>query len=223
MPPGEAAGVFVEEGDYAEDEVCEVDGVGVAQHGYIVGDQCSVVDVGLLVGGPEAAGFQLFEEDVAGFSGWAGFVFREAGIADGLPDGVADAVPLAGDVDLVTGGEAAAELCCVFFVVDDEVCGEAECAGFHAEDVGAEGVEGGALNVAADAALDFAGGTVGEAEAEHALWCDATGDGHGGALGESHCFARADRCHDEDWRLPLVDYTGLKFVEQHVLMISRQG
>ncbi len=46
LPPGEAAGVFIKEGDYAEDEVCEVDGVGVSQHGYVVGDQGSVVDVG---------------------------------------------------------------------------------------------------------------------------------------------------------------------------------
>lgn len=84
-------------------------------------------------------------------------------------------------------------------------------------------MESGALDVAADAALHFAGGAVGEAEAKHSLWGDAAGDCHGGAFGESHCFASANRGHDEDWRLPLVDYTGLKFVEQHVLMISRQG
>ncbi len=196
LPPGEAAWVFVKESDYAEDEVCEVDGVGVAQHGDVVGDQRSVVDIGHLVGWPEAAGLQFFKEDVTGFAGWAGFVSGEAGVADGLPDGVADAVPLAGDVDLVPVGEAAAELCCVFFVVDDEVCWEAECGGFHAEDVGAEGVEGGALDVASDAALDFAGGAVGEAEAEHALGRDAAGDCHGGAFGESHCFARANGGHD---------------------------
>ncbi len=152
-----------------------------------------------------------------------GFVFGKAGVADGLPDGVADAVPLAGDVDFVTGGETAAELCCVFFVVDDEVCWEAECGGFHAKYVGAEGVEGGALDAASDTALDFAGGAVGEAEAEHSLGSYSACDCHGGAFGEGHCFARANRGHDEDWLLPLVDYTGLKIVEQHVLMISRGG
>ncbi len=195
--------------------------MGVAQHGNVVRDQSCVVDVGLLVGRPEAAEFELFKEDVAGSAGWAGFVFRKAGVADGLPDGVTDAVPLAGDVDFVTGGEATAEFGCVFFVVDDEVCGEAECAGFHAEDVGAKGVEGGALDVAANAALYFTSRAVGEAEAEHALGCDAACDGHGGTFCQRHGLSGAYRGHDENWLLPLVDYTGLKFVEQHLLMISR--
>jgi len=137
-----------------------------------------------------------------------------------LPQDVANAIPLAWDVDLVPVSEAPADFGCVLFVVDDEVGGQAEGVRFCAEDQGAEGVEGGALHAIGQARCDFAGGAVGEAEAEHALGVDAVVDGAGGAFRESHRFASADRGHDEDGLVPVVDDLRLEVIEVHLLMIS---
>ncbi len=84
-------------------------------------------------------------------------------------------------------------------------------------------MEGGALDVFAEARLDFAGGAIGEAEAKHALGLDAVFDGAGGTLGKGHRLAGADRGHDKHGLVPRVDDEGLQVVELHELMITRGG
>ncbi len=107
LPPGEAVGVLGKEMVDAENEVSEVDSVGVAEEVDVVGGEGGEVEIGGLVGRPETAGLNLGGEDFAGLL--AGFKAGEPGIADGLPEGEAKAVPLAGDVDLVALGDAAGD------------------------------------------------------------------------------------------------------------------
>ncbi len=81
-------------------------------------------------------------------------------------------------------------------------------------------MEGGALNVSPDAFADLAGCAVGEAEAEHAVRQNAALNGGGSASGEGHGLAGANRGHDEDGLLPLVDDGLLEGVEPHPKRIS---
>jgi len=67
-PPVEAFLVLFKECDDAEDEVGEVDGVGVAEHGDVVLQEGGEVEVWSFVGGPEAALLEGLIEDFAGLA-----------------------------------------------------------------------------------------------------------------------------------------------------------
>lgn len=80
-----------------------------------------------------------------------------------------------------------------------------------------------ALDAIAYAGLHFAGGAVGEAEAEHAFGVNAIVDRPCSTFGKGHGLTGAHWRHDEHRLVPLVYDDSLQVVELHLSMITGGG